>query len=100
MAVPEHVGHCGQREEVGRVLRRAAQQSSTTLSIQRADARRDVLWNGRWYSEETGRSEVESPGTQAEVEPRTKLPRVCFTDIGKLLSEQRIESGQPYFSAP
>ena len=100
MAVPERVGHSGQREEAGRILRRAAQQPSATLGVQGADAGRDVLRNGRWYSEEAGRREVASSGTQAQVEPRTELPRVCFPDIGKLLSEQRIESGQPYFSAP
>ena len=100
MTVPEHVGYRSQRREAGRVLRRSTQQPSATLGVQGADARRDVLWNGRRYSEETGSREAASSGTQAEVEPRTKLPSVCFTDIGKLLSEQRIESGQPYFSAP
>ena len=100
MAVPEHVGHCGQREETGRFLRPAAQQSPAPLSVQREDAGRDVLWHGRRYPEDAGRSQVASSETQAQVEPGTELPRLCFTDIGKLLSEQRIESGQPYFSAP
>lgn len=46
VAVPEHLGRCGQREETGRVLSRAAQLPTAPLSLQRADAGRDVLWHG------------------------------------------------------
>jgi len=33
IAVPEYVGHCGQREDVGRILRRTAQQPSAALRV-------------------------------------------------------------------
>ena len=95
VAVPEHVGHCGQREETGRILRRAAQPPSATLSIQRADAGRDVLWHGRRYPEEAGRSQVASSGTKAQVEPRTKLPGMFPVSECQLLSRYRLTNKQP-----
>ena len=85
VAVPEHVGCRSQRREAGRVLRRSAQPPSATLSVQGADAGRDVLWNGRWYSEEAGRREVASSVAETEDKPRTVLPRLSAISICELL---------------
>ena len=95
MAVPEHVGHCGQREEAGGILRRAAQQSPAPLSVQREDAGRDVLWHGRRYPEEAGRSQVASSGTKAQVKPRTKLPSMFPVSERQLLSRYRLANERP-----
>ena len=85
VAVPEHVGYRSQRREAGRVLRRSTQQPSATLGVQGADAGRDVLRNGRWYSEEAGRREVASSGAEAEDKPRTELPGLSAISICELL---------------
>jgi len=88
VTVPEHVGHHRQRGEAGRILRRAAQPTSVTLRVQRADVGRDVLWSGRWYSEEAERREAASPGTETEDKLRTELPRLSPISICELLSSQ------------
>ena len=95
VALSEHVGHCGQRKEAGRILRRATQQPSATLGIQGPDAGRDVLWNGRWNSEETGSREAASSRTQTEDKPGTELSYMFRVGVRQLLSRQRIQTGQP-----
>lgn len=100
VAVSEHVGHGGQCDEAGHILRRAAQQPPATLGIQRPDSGRDVLRNRRGYSEATGSREVASSGTETADELKTKLPRVSTGGVCELLRGQRIETAQPSPSTP
>ena len=95
VALSEYFGLRGQSEEAGRVLRPAAQQPPAPLSVQGSDAGRNVLWHGRRYPEDAGRSQVASSGTQAQVEPRTKLPRLFFVSERQLLSRYRLANERP-----
>ena len=95
VALSEYFGLRGQSEEAGRVLRPAAQQPSATCGVQGSDAGRDVLWHGRRYLAEAGRSQVASSATKAQVKPRTTLPSMFPVSERQLLSRYRLTNEQP-----
>ena len=72
IAVPEYVGHCGQREDVGRILRRTAQQPSAALRVPAA------LRLQRAFPNNLEAEKLEAEKLQArELRLKTNLARNC-----------------------